>query len=185
MAIKPGEMFKPSAGFAFGGGGGGGAPAGGGGAKIEHRIGVKAPARVLWSIISDLPRWSEWNPIYPKAQGEIRIGSVLTLTLALPGEAHRTIQPVVQDWVPDEQLHWRLTMLGGLVKNVRFIEIEKLSEENSILSNGEIFGGLMGPSIARRMRKSIRKGFTEMGEILAARAEAAWRAEAGDPTSRS
>lgn len=183
MAIKPGEMFKPSAGFAFGGGDAAGS--GGGGAKIEHRIGVKAPAKVIWSIIADLPRWSEWNPIYPKAEGEIRIGSVLTLTLALPGEAHRTIQPVVQDWVPDEQLHWRLSMLGGLVRNVRFIEIEALSDENCILSNGEIFGGFMGPSVARRMRKSIRRGFTEMGEVLAARAEAAWRAEAGTPTSAS
>lgn len=178
MAGKAGEMFKPSAGFAFGGG-----QPGSGGVKIEHRIGVNAPARILWDIITDFARWPEWNALYPKAEGEIRIGSVLTLTLALPGEAHRVIHPVVQDWVPEDQLHWRLSALAGLVRSVRYIEIDRLSETSCILSNGEIFEGLLGPMVAGRLRRAIRRGFNEMGEALAARAEARWREEQQAPKS--
>lgn len=182
MPFQPGEMFKPSAGFVFGGGGG---QAGSGPPKIEHRIGVQAPASVLWEIIADLPAWSQWNTLYPEAEGEIRIGAPLNLRLALPGQPERMIQPVILDWVPQEQLHWRLSALGGLVTSVRFIEIEAMGPQNAILSNGEIFGGLLGGVVAGRMRKSIRRGFTEMGEALAARAEARWREQGGAPKSES
>jgi len=134
-------------------------------------------------VMSDISRWSEWNPLYPKAEGDLRIGAVLTLTLALPGEARRTIQPVIQDWVPNDQIHWRLSMLGGLVRSVRYIEIEILGDTSCIVSNGEIFGGLLGAAVANAKRRAIRRGFTEMGEALAARAEAAWTAQGGTPTS--
>jgi hypothetical protein len=145
------------------------------GLAIEHRIGVQAPAQVIWDVIYDLDRWSEWNPLYPKAEGVIRIGQALSMTLAIPGQAPRAIQPVVLDWVPGEQLHWKLTLMGGLVKTVRYIEIEQLAEASCIASNGEIFGGLMGPALGKQMGRAIHRGFREMNEALKARAEAMHR----------
>jgi hypothetical protein len=149
------------------------------GFRIEHRIGIQAPAEAIWEALYDLERWSEWNPLYPKASGTIRIGQQLNLTLALPGQPQREIQPTVLEWVPNEQLHWRLSMAGGLVKTVRYIEIEQLAEESCIVSSGEIFGGWMGPSLARRMGRAVHRGFVQMNEALKARAEAAWRAAKG------
>jgi len=142
------------------------------GFPIEHRIGVQASAETIWGVIADLSRWHEWNPLYPEAAGTIRIGGALDLTLALDGQAPRQIQPVVLDWVPNEQLHWKLSMMGGLVKTVRYIEIEPLAEQSCILANGEIFGGLMGPSVGKQMGRSIHRGFVAFNEALKARAEA-------------
>jgi hypothetical protein len=146
------------------------------GLRIEHRIGIQAPAEVIWEAVSDLAAWAEWNPLYPRAAGEIRIGSTLSMTLAVPGQKPQEIAPTVLEWVPNEQLHWRLTMMGGLVKTIRFIEIEKLAEESCIVSNGEIFGGLVGPRAAKRMGNAIYRGFREMNEALKGRAEALWAA---------
>ena len=142
------------------------------GFPIEHRVGVQASAETIWQVISDLPGWSLWNPLYPKASGEIRIGGVLNLTLALPGQAPREIQPVVLEWVPNEQLHWKLTLMGGLVKTVRYIEIEQLAETSCIVANGEIFGGWMGPSVGKQSGRAIHRGFVAFSEALKARAEA-------------
>jgi hypothetical protein len=141
------------------------------GVRVEHRIGVAAPAEAIWQVIADLPRWSTWNPTYPQAAGEIRIGGTLDLTLALPGAAERQIQPVVLDWVPNDQLHWRLVMMGGLVKTVRYIEIEQLAEQSCIVSNGEIFGGILGPTVVRQIGGTIRRGFLAMNEALKVQAE--------------
>ena len=149
------------------------------GVRIEHRIGVQAPAEAIWAVIHDLAAWEAWNPLYPKASGEIRIGGTLDLTLALPGQPPQQIRPTVLDWVPNEQLHWRLSLVGGLVRTIRFIEIETLAETSCIVSNGEIIGGLMGPSVARRVGRSVQRGFTEMNEALKARAEAQWQAVRG------
>ncbi|MEO8112935.1 MAG: SRPBCC domain-containing protein [Phenylobacterium sp.] len=152
------------------------APKGPSGVRIEDRIGVQASAETIWDLIVDLKGWEVWNPLYPKASGQIRIGQPLDLTLVLPGQAPRQIQPVVLEWVPNEQLHWRLSMMGGLVKTVRYLEIEPLAPGSCIVSNGEIFGGLMGPPAIRRMGRTIQRGFREMNEALKARAEAIWAA---------
>lgn len=138
---------------------------------IEHRIGVQAPAEVIWDILYDLARWKDWNPLYPRAAGDIRIGQTLSMTLTIPGQQPREIAPVVLEWVPNEQLHWKLSLMGGLVKTVRYIEIEQLAEASCIVSNGEIFGGWMGPSLAKQMGRSIHRGFREMNEALKDRAE--------------
>ena len=152
--------------------------------KIEHRLGIQASPEAIWALIADIDGWARWNPLYPKAEGAIRIGSPLTLELALPGRKPQTIRPVVVDWVPNEQILWRLSMLGGLLKSTRYLEIEQLTETGCIFSNGELFEGLAGPTVARRMGPAIRAGFAAMGEAVKARVEAAWRPPERPPTYR-
>ncbi|MFI4935840.1 MAG: SRPBCC family protein [Caulobacterales bacterium] len=150
--------------------------------KIEHRIGVQTPPEVIWEIVSDIPGWSAWNPLYPKAEGAVRIDTVLTLELALPGQAPRIIRPKIVDWTPNEQILWRLNLLGGLIRSVRYIEIEKLTETGCIFSNGEMFEGPLMRLINRKLQRTIKAGFTAMGEAVHARAEAAWQAQGGGAT---
>src|SRR3569833_4249527 len=145
------------------------------GVRIEHRVGINAPAEVIWEVISALKSWSQWNKLYPQASGQLRIGGTLELTLDLPGQKPQQIKPTVLEWVPTEQLHWRLSMMGGLVKTTRFFEIASLAEESCIVSNGELFAGMMGPSIGKRMGRTIYRGFVEMNEALKARAELLWQ----------
>jgi hypothetical protein len=45
-----------------------------------------------------------------------------------------------------------------------------------VVDNGEIFGGLMGPSLGKRMGRTVQRGFRAMNEALKARAEAQWAA---------
>lgn len=144
------------------------------GFRIEDRIGIHAPAEVIWDIVHDLSRWREWNPTYPRATGQVRIGETLTLTLALPGQPEQEIKAKVLDWAPNEQLHWQLSLMGGLIKTLRYIEISPLAETGCVVDNGELFGGLMGPSLGKRMRGPVRRGFLAMNEALKARAEAEW-----------
>lgn len=141
--------------------------------KVEHRIGVRASAATIWTVLADVERWPGWCTLYPRAVGTIRIGGQLELDVALAGQPTRTIRPVVLDWVPNEQIHWRLSLLGGLMRSTRYFEIEELVPGSSIFSNGEIFGGLLGPPISRRLRGPLRDGFRAMGEALRDLAEAA------------
>jgi hypothetical protein len=149
------------------------------GLHIEHRVGIQAPAEVVWEVVSDLASWAHWNPLYTKAAGEIRIGSVLEITLALPGQNPQEIRPTVLEWVPNEQLHWKLGMLGGLVKTIRFIEIETLADASCIVTNGEIIGGLLGPRLGKRLSRTIYRAFVAMDEALKIRAEDLWQARNG------
>jgi hypothetical protein len=153
--------------------------------KIEHRIGVQAPAEAVWPMIVDLAGWGGWNPLYPKAEGAIGFGAMLTLELTLPGEPPRTIRPTVRDWTPNEQIIWTLSMFGGLLRSTRYIEIETLTETGCIFSNGEIFEGPLMQLIPKRLRRAIKAGFTAFGEAVRDRAEQAWRSEDQAATYRT
>jgi hypothetical protein len=151
-------------------------PKGPTGFRIEDRIGIQAPQELIWEVIYDLSTWHEWNPTYPRAEGEIRIGNTLVLDLVLPGQQTQELKARVLDWVPNEQLHWELKLLGGLIKTLRYIEISPLAETGCVVDNGEIFGGLMGPSLGKRMRGPVRRGVRAMNEALKVRAETRWAA---------
>ena len=62
--------------------------------------------------------------------------------------------------------------MNGLVKTIRYIEIEQLAEASCIVSNGEIIGGLLGRTLVRQAGANIRRGFMAMNEALKAEAEA-------------
>lgn len=152
---------------------------------VEHRIGIRAPAELIWDLVSDFSTWETWNPVHPRAEGQLKIGTPLTVHQALPQEPVRVIQPVVQDWVPYEQLHWRSTRLGGFVTAIRYIEIENMGPENATFSNGELFTGLLVRWISRDERRRLRAAFTQMGEALRDHAESLWAQRRQSPPSAS
>jgi hypothetical protein len=175
MAIRPPPMFgmksrgpRPSA--------VGGAPL-----KVEHRVGVQVPPEILWELLSDVDGWSAWNPLYPKSHGEIRIGAQLELTEALPGRATREARPVMLEWVPLEQIHWRDSRSDGWVKSIRFIEVEIVSPTGCIISNGEIFSGLLAKRHLKANRTANLDGFRAMNEALIDRAGQLWAERGGAP----
>jgi len=143
---------------------------------------VLAPATTIWPMIEDIQGWPAWNPIYRKVEGKIAFDAKLTLEVALPGDQPRVIKPVVVDWTPNEQIIWKLSMFGGLLRSTRYLEVETLDNGNCIFSNGEIFEGPLMGFIPKKTRKAIKAGFRAFGETVRDRAEAAWKAEHPDAT---
>ncbi len=148
--------------------------------KVEHRLGVPAPSTVIWDVLSDLGRWPEWNPVYPEISGLLRIAKTLTIRETFPGVQPRTIMPRVIDWVPNEQILWFTKEGGGLVKRIRYIEIEKLTDEdrNCYLSNGEVFEGLLGPRQAKKHKHKLRAGYEALNLAIAERVRQVMAGEA-------
>ena len=143
--------------------------------RIEHRIGIAAPAPVVWEVLADLDRWGEWNPLYPQVEGSLRIGERLNLVERLAGQDQPAAVTVV-DWVPNEQILWKSTALGGFVKRLRFLEIEALSENGCVFSNGELWQGRYAGFASRDRRRAYHQAFEALGEALKDCAEAAWAA---------
>ena len=153
--------------------------------RIEHRLGIPAPANVVWQVLADLERWGEWNPLYPKALGKLRIGGELALTEVLPQTEPAEITATVVDWVPEEQILWRLSQAHGFLKRLRYFEIEALTKEGCIFANGEDWYGRPARKITAAQRRAMREAFAALGEALSVRALAVWREQAGAPTSQA
>ena len=144
--------------------------------RIEHRIGVAAPAEAIWNLVFDVESWPSWNPLYPDARGRISVGEQLQLTEAFPGWRTRPIQPVIVDWEPHNQIVWRTN--GMLARCVRYIEIEALTETGCIFANGAFWHGLMGEQEAKGNRRAIHGGYEAFGQAVKQLAEDGWRQQA-------
>lgn len=140
--------------------------------KVEHRVGVPASAKAIWDVLSDLSRWGEWNTLYPEIHGLLRIQQQLAIGECFPDQPDRVIRPIVVDWVPNEQILWALSETGGLVKRIRFIEIEQLNANNSILSNGEVYSGFLGRRVGKARRAWLKKGFEQLNADIVGRVQA-------------
>lgn len=148
-------------------------------AKVEHRVGVRAPAAVVWALLADIEGWPAWQPVYPKASGALKIGGRLDLMEAVPGEPPRPLSPTIVDWMPEEQILWIERRWGGLVRAMHYIEIEALTDVGCALSCGEIYQGLLGDLFAARHRKVLRRCFRAFCEAVQPRAEALWQERGG------
>ena len=139
--------------------------------QIEQRIGVRAAASEIWRHLADLDSWPAWNPMYPEASGRLRIGGALSLKEVIPGGAPERITPSIVDWVPESQLVWTSKSAGGLVRRTRYLEIQKLTEEGCVFSNGEIYEGLLAAFVTKSRRRALRTGFRQLCEALKTRVE--------------
>ncbi len=142
--------------------------------RIEHRIGIAAPADVIWELISNIDGYAGWNPLYPEGRGKLTIGQTLQLTEAIPGRQPRQITPVIVDWEPSAQILWRQND-GFMSRTVRYIEIETLSETGCIFANGAFFHGMLGEQKAKSARGAIFKGYEQLGEVVKRLSEERWR----------
>lgn len=150
---------------------------------VEFRTGVQAPAEIIWEVVSDFSTWKDWNPIHPRIEGEMRIGTSLVVDFVPVADGPvTTLAPIVQDWVPYEQLHWRTSKLGGFVTAIRYLEIEQMGDAGSTFSNGELFMGPLVRFVSRDERRRLKAAFTRMGEAVKARAESLWSERQNTPT---
>ena len=145
--------------------------------RIEHRIGVAAPAETIWELLQDVERWPQWNPLYTQASGKLGIGAALRLHESLPGKPPRQLSPVVVDWEPRAQILWRES--GVLARTMRYLEIEILTETGCIFANGAFFHGVAGELQAKSNRRAIHQGFQALGEAVKRLSEQVWRERPG------
>lgn len=140
-------------------------------ARIEKRIGVRAPADRIWEILADLPMWDRWNPIEKDVGGTIAYGGSITLTEAIPDLPARQTVVRVGEWQPHAQLVWA-EKRGLWFSSLRYFEIDEIEPGSCIFANGFIFNGLRGEMHFDRHRKALRAAVDSVAEAMKATAEA-------------
>ena len=140
-------------------------------ARIEKRIGVRAPTDRIWEVLSDLGSWDRWNPVETAVEGTIAFGGQIALTESFEELPERRVTAKVGEWQPYAQLVWTESR-GVWFRSLRYFEIEELEPGSCIVSNGFIFSGLRGEMFFDKHRKRLRHGVDAIAEGWKAAAEA-------------
>ena len=137
--------------------------------EVFTRIDIDASAETVWAVLTDFPRFAEWNPTLLAIEGAAEPGARWLVTANRPGWGRR---PLVVRAEAGRALHWaERRLLPGLLDAEHVIELERRDATGVRVIHRTFFSGLLLPLLARRLHPETLAGQEEMNQALKARVE--------------
>lgn len=126
---------------------------------------IEAGAADVWAVLTDLPRYREWNPFLVEAEGVVELGARLRITMA-NGGSRTTFRPVVTRLEEGRVLEWlgRAGVPGVFDGRHRF-ELTATAHGGTRVVQSERFSGITVP-LLRNLRDGVTENFTTFNDAL-------------------
>lgn len=136
---------------------------------------INASAETAWALLTDAPRYPEWNPSVLGITGAIAEG--VTIELRATVNPKRAFKLAVSDVSPPTDagtasMIWSDGMPLGLFRGTRTFELAEGPDGESRFSMVEVYTGPMAPIITK-MIPDLTEAFDQFADGLKAAAETA------------
>ncbi len=143
---------------------------------------IDAPAMVVWNILTDMPRYGEWNPFCVWAQSTLEMGAPVHMRLvnyANPGTLAPNCEYVCA-FEPGRLLSWELLHTEEWPYAARRDQvIDPLGPDRCWYQSTDAFLGENAIHVMRYCGEWVTRAFNDTARALKARAEAMHRGELG------
>ena len=138
---------------------------------LETEIQIKASPEKVWSILTNLDQYTDWNPFIKKAVGKCQVGEKLEVCISPPNGKEMIFKPTVKSVIENSEFSWLgRFLLPGIFDGKHIFTITK-NENGCLFVQKEEFSGLLVPLMWSSLEKSTREGFELMNNALKQRAE--------------
>lgn len=137
---------------------------------ISASIEIASTPERVWSVLTNLDAYDEWNPFIVSSSGTVEAGATLTNTMR-DTTGDTTFTPTVLTATPGRELRW-LGKLGpgGVFDGEHAFLIEPAGPGRVRLTQTERFTGVLVPFFRRQLHDNTLPQFRAMNEALAHRA---------------
>lgn len=141
---------------------------------VSETVEIAAPARIVWDILTDLPRYNEWNPFCVRAVSTLEMGAAVEMKLvnyAVPGTLVPNCEYVCA-FEPERRLSWSLPHSDFWPYPARRDQVIEATGENSCryFSTDAFLGG-NGIHVFRFAGPWVKRAFDDTARALKQRAE--------------
>lgn len=147
---------------------------------VSETVEIAAPPRIIWDILTDLPRYHEWNPFCVRAVSTLEIGAAVEMTLvnyAVPGTLVPNCEYICA-FEPERLLSWEMKYSSAWPYPARRDQrIETAGPNACRYVSTDAFLGNNGIHVFRFAGPWIKRAFDDSAYALKARAEALFAAE--------
>jgi len=137
-------------------------------------IEINAPASIVWKVLTDLPRYGEWNPFCVWAESTLEIGAPVHMRLvnyANPGTLAPNCEYVCA-YEPERLLSWELPDSEAWPYPARRDQIiEPLGPDRCRYLSTDAFTGPNGIHVIRFAGPWVTRAFNDTAKALKRRAE--------------
>jgi hypothetical protein len=138
---------------------------------LKTDIQIEASPETVWSILTSLDQYTEWNPFIRKAEGKVRVGEKLKVNISPPNGKEMIFNPTVKSIILNVEFSWLGRFLFPGIFDGRHIFTITKNEAGCLLEQKEKFSGLLVPIMWGNLEKNTREGFELMNNALKQRAE--------------
>jgi hypothetical protein len=140
--------------------------------EIRSELEIAAPVAEVWGILTDFPRYQEWNPFITEIKSDGVVGNPMRLLLSLPGGRDHRLKPTLLRIEENYELRFRAHLLfPGLFDGEHFLRVVSVEPRRTRFVQGENFSGVLLRFSGRTLTQ-VARGFDYMNEALKRRAEA-------------
>lgn len=148
--------------------------------EITTSVEIDAPPETVWDVLTDFPRYPEWNPRM-RITGRANVGARLQVAPGPESGRVPTFRPRVLRAEHGRELAWLGHLyVKGLFDGEHRFTIEDLGDGRSRLDQSEQFSGVLVGIINRFIGADTEEGFHQINAALKTRAEAIAAEESGD-----
>jgi hypothetical protein len=150
---------------------------------------IEAPIDLVWSVITDLPAYPEWNPFVVAARSTLIVGDPIQMRVRLVPPLVQPQREIIFECVPQQRLVYGLD--GAAIRSRRAHELASASPvDRGRASAGETatryrshfrLDGRLEPPTRWLLGRRLTIGFQSMTRALALRAEALHREASASP----
>lgn len=144
-------------------------------------IEIAAPAATVWQVLTDMPRYSEWNPFCVRAESTLEVGAPVKMTLvnySNPGNLVPNVEFVCA-FEPERLLSWELPDHPSWPYPARRDQIlTALGPSRCRYQSTDAFLGDNGIHVMRFCGDWVTRAFNDTAKALKQRAEAMYAAHA-------
>ena len=140
--------------------------------EIVTKIKIDAPAGKVWEVLTKFEDYPIWNPFIRQAEGQAKLGEVLSVKIQPSGGREMRFTPRVVEVEPGRRFAWLgKLVIRGLFDGRHEFAVNEIENGKVEFVHSERFTGILVPVIWGSMEKDTRKGFEEMNKALKTRAE--------------
>ena len=133
---------------------------------FESEIVINAPADKIWSVLTDVQNFPEWEPNVTKVEGKAALGEEITVHTKF---SERAFPVTVSEFVPEKRMVWSSGMPLGLFKGARTFTLTPVDGGIKVKTREE-FSGLLLP-LFRGQIGDLQPTFDAFAEALKVKAE--------------
>jgi hypothetical protein len=141
---------------------------------VSETVEIEAPARVVWDILCDMPRYNEWNPFCIRAVSTLEMGAAVDMTLlnyAAPGGLVPNLEYIC-GFEPEKLLSWEMKWTEAWPYAARRDQIIEATSPNTCRYHStDAFFGESGIHVFRCAGPWVKRAFDDSARALKARAE--------------
>ena len=135
--------------------------------ELKDEIQIDSEPEIVWKILTDFKKYSQWNPIIIKIIGDLSVGNKIEIHLKTVGGKNRIYHPTITKILLNHELRWSgKFFLSPLFSGERIFLIKKLSDKKVSFVNKEIFSGIGVKFTPKKMENDILASFKKMNEAL-------------------